>query len=368
MTPFPQALRPRSVVVIGGGVLGLAAAWLLVHRGHRVTLVDPAIDRSPQPDGRLSGSGAALGLLMADVFHRGRGRAWTLRQRSRQLWREWQAVLAARGLPLDHRPGLLLLAADALQWQRQQVLAAERQALGIPLEAWSAERIATLQPALPSACPGGLHSPRDGQLDPSQVLRQWLADGRSLGLVASSAVARRLEPRHQGWRLQLDSGPDLEADWMLLAAGMELATLWPQAALTAAPALEPVLGQALELQLPDDVPDPGQWPGSLAWQGINLVPRPGRRLWLGATLEPGITAEPTALERLRTLEDQAPDWLLRSRVLRRWEGLRMKPVGQPAPLCAQPAAGLLVVGGTYRNGVLLAPALAEWVVECVESS
>ena len=368
MTSFPQALRPRSVVVIGGGVVGCAAAWLLVHRGHGVTLVDPAIDRPPQLDGRLSGSEAALGLLMADVFHRGRGRAWTLRQRARQLWGEWQTVLAARGLPIDHRPGLLLLAADQLQWQRQQALAAERQALGIPLEAWSAGRITTLEPRLPPGCPGGLHSPRDGQLDPPQVLRQWLSDGRSLGLGARSAVARQLEPLDQGWRLQLDSGPDLEADWILLAAGLELVTLWPQAALAAPPTLEPVLGQALELQVPEDVPDPGQWPGSLAWQGINLVPRPGRRLWLGATLESGMTAEPTALERLRTLEGQAPDWLRRSRVLRHWEGLRVKPVGQPAPLCSQPAAGLLVVGGTYRNGVLLAPALAEWVVECVESS
>jgi glycine/D-amino acid oxidase-like deaminating enzyme len=135
--------------------------------------------------------------------------------------------------------------------------------------------------------------------------------------------------------------------------------------------LEPVLGQALELELATD-PD-WQWPGTVVWRGVNLVPRPdlgpgGRRLWLGATLEPGLAANPQALAQLRELGGEAPPWLREATLLRRWQGLRVRPVGQPAPVLQEPEPGLLVASGHYRNGVLLAPATAEWLVERVAVS
>jgi hypothetical protein len=110
--------------------------------------------------------------------------------------------------------------------------------------------------------------------------------------------------------------------------------------------MEQVLGQALEMELPLHDTRPRQidhlwsWPGAVVHGGINLVPRPdlpgGRRFWLGATLEP-------AHERGR------------------WQGLRCRPQGQPAPLLEQVAPGLLLLSGHYRNGVLLAPATAAWI-------
>lgn len=370
-------------------MVGMATAWWLVQRGHRVTLLDPALERSgPETEASglaapeaascgehasgqlqaLSGSEAALGLLMADVFHRASGRAWRLRQRSRELWGQWRQLLAERGLPLGWRAGLLLLAEDEVQWQRHRSLVAERLAQAIPLELWSAERLAALQPALPAGCCGGLYSPRDGQLDPAVALRQLRIDGQRQGLELLAASAQRLEREAGHWCVHLDSGKRCSAAGIVLAAGLNLAALWPEAAAASpAPRLAAVLGQALELQLAAGDPDPESWPGSLAWCGINLVPRPGRRLWLGATLEPGQRADPVALERLRSLNGQAPAWLQRAEPVRHWQGLRGRPEGQPAPLLLQPAEGLVVAGGTYRNGVLLAPVLAEMVVECLEA-
>jgi glycine/D-amino acid oxidase-like deaminating enzyme len=110
----------------------------------------------------------------------------------------------------------------------------------------------------------------------------------------------------------------------------------------------------------------------VSWRGINLVPRPdlanGRRFWLGATLEPGTSATAAALEGLRQLEGAAPEWLRQAREVRRWQGLRPRPVGRPAPLLEALAPGLLLAGGHYRNGVLLAPASAAWVAEQVEGA
>jgi glycine/D-amino acid oxidase-like deaminating enzyme len=150
---------------------------------------------------------------------------------------------------------------------------------------------------------------------------------------------------------------------VVLAAGITSAALL--APLGHQRPMEPVLGQALELELATD--PPLDWPGPVVWRGWNLVPRPEGRLWLGATLEPGERADPARLEELRHLGGAAPGWLREARVRRCWQGLRHRPLGRPAPLLEALEPGLLLVSGHYRNGVLLAPASAAWVAACIEA-
>jgi glycine/D-amino acid oxidase-like deaminating enzyme len=374
------------VIVLGAGLVGLASAWLLQRRGHRVLLLDPCLgdgvaDADPaSPLPPLSGSRAALGVLMAQVFHRSSGRGWRLRQRSLELWADWRRQLEDRGRPIAARQGLLLLAADPQERERQERLALERGRRGLPLEIWGTDRLAALMPQLPAGACGGLHSPADGQLDPLQALDALHSDATAAGLssLAKEVVAIERSSGARGWRVVLSDGQRLEAEWLVLAAGAaaspllagldpSLAADWP---------IEPVLGQALELELPDQsgrllaADGGGGWPGVVVWKGINLVPRPdlpgGRRLWLGATLEPGQTADPEALTAMADLGGSAPDWLRQARVCRHWQGLRARPVGRPAPLLETLAPGLLLAGGHYRNGILLAPATAEWVVQQLE--
>lgn len=362
---------------MGAGLVGLSIAWWLLGRGHRVTLLDPTIDGPPPADG---GSWAALGVLMAQVFHRSSGRAWRLRQRSHQLWGSWTAQLASEGLEVPRRQGLLLLAADAAERAQQERLVATRQAQGMPLSLWSGEQLQALRPWIPAAAGTGLHSAADGQLDPPALMAALLTSARRLGLHTLPEAAVRLE-RSRGlgrWRLETSTGSRLETPWLVLSAGVATATLL--AGIGQPLALEPVLGQALELELAETPPwiqvAPGQpgsgWPGAVVWRGLNLVPRPdlpgGRRCWLGATLEPGARADAAALARLRRWGEGGPAWLERARVVRRWQGHRCKPSQQPAPVLEQPEAGLLVASGHYRNGVLLAPATAAWVAEQIEAN
>jgi glycine/D-amino acid oxidase-like deaminating enzyme len=374
------------VIVLGAGLVGLASAWLLQRRGHRVLLLDPCLgdgrtDADPaDPLPPLSGSRAALGVLMAQVFHRSSGRGWRLRQRSLELWADWRRQLEARGRPIAARSGLLLLAADPEERERQQRLALERRRNGLPLEIWEPDRLAALKPQLPAGAYGGLHSPADGQLDPLQALDALHSDATAAGLSSLATAVEAIERSSGGlgWRVVLADGQRLEAEWLLLAAGASASALLARLdqGLAADWPIEPVLGQALELELPEGVgrqlavDGDGGWPGVVVWKGINLVPRPdlpgGRRLWLGATLEPGQTANPEALQAMVNLNGSAPDWLRQARVCRHWQGLRARPVGRPAPLLESLAPGLLLAGGHYRNGVLLAPATAEWVLQQVE--
>ncbi len=323
--------------MVGAGLVGLATAWLLQRHGHRVVLVDPGLDGPPAPTG---GSWAALGVLMAQVFHRSSGRGWRLRQRSHVLWPQWIAALEAEGHGVARRQGLLLLASDEAQLAHQQRLAAERQRRGLALSLWTPQQLQELQPRVPAAALGGLHAEGDGQLDPGQTMAALLASARQGGLRCLGEAAERLERRGQGagrgqhWRLIGSAGTVLEAPWLVVCAGVATPALLQ--GLGHAIPMEPVLGQALELELDIEPgwsqPDgggPGRgWPGVVAWRGINLVPRPDlpgrRRLWLGATLEPGQRADPAALAELRTWGNAGLGWLAAAREVRRWQGERLQ--------------------------------------------
>ncbi len=360
------------MLVVGGGLVGLSVAWQLLQRGHPVALVDPQLE---QADPAHCGSAAALGVLMAQVFHRASGRGWRLRQRSHALWPQWVAALEARGHRLPRRRGLLLLAATAEELERQRKLVEHRRQLGFHLEIWEPKRLAKLVPAVPAAALGGLFSPEDGQLDPGPLLEALWHECRRLGLQAHRDRATRLERSGSTWLVHTGSDQCHRAAWLVVSAGVHSGSLLQ--GLGHQLPMEPVLGQALELELA--TAQAWTWPGVTVWKGLNVVPRPdlsgGRRLWLGATLEPGDQASAAARAELRSWGPspvEAPvahelDWLTSARVVRHWQGLRCRPVGRPAPILEQLEPGLLVVGGHYRNGVLLAPASAEWACAQIQA-
>ncbi len=348
--------------MVGAGVVGLSIAWLLQRQGHPVRLLDPCLNGPPAAD---SGSWAALGVLMGQVFHRSSGRGWRLRQRSLELWQTWIDQLQALGHPIPYRQGLLLLASDGQELERHRKLSQERQAKGYPLDLWEPAKLQYQQPHLPKAALGGLYSPADGQLDPAMAMAALRADAEQHGLVGHAEEAVAVE-RHNGqWRVQCQGGAWFESRWVVLCAGVSSAKLIEP--LGHALPMEPVLGQALELELVDQ-PD-WQWPGAVVWRGVNLVPRPdlqgGKRLWLGATLEPGTDACPEALAVLRGWGNADLDWLHGATVARQWQGHRPRPTQRPAPLLEQLEPGLIMASGHYRNGVLLAPASAEWVAQVI---
>ena len=347
--------------MIGAGVVGFSVAWHLQRIGHQVTLFDPQLR---QAQGEEAGSSAALGLLMARVFRRSSGRGWRLRQQSHTLWRQWRETLQQRGHDLPFRPGLLQLATTAAEQEAQAQLACQRDDLRL----LAAADLEQLKPLIPQPCLGGLLSPEDGQLDPIPAMRALLADGERLGLTLEASSVDGLERGDAGrWRVRCGSANAGTFDWAVLSAGLGSSALLeplghdrPQ---------HPVLGQALELQLAEEDQGPSNWPGSLSWSGINLVPRPEGRLWLGATVEiDQRQGQPQELQALRELSGQAPPWLKRATVLRQWQGLRARPLGRPAPLLEQLEPGLLLASGHYRNGVLLAPASATWVAEQIENA
>ena len=355
--------------MIGAGVTGTGTAWKLAEQGHSVVLVDPSL-ATPIPerpaDRDLNGSTASLGVLMGHAFRRSSGRAWRLRQRSMTLWPAWVEQLNHPESPLQLDTPLIQLAGSAEEAQRMQQLADARPDSGLQFIA--NDRLGETDPVWPQAGHGAMLSERDGRVDPLLLLK---ALRRSL---IEHNVERRatevVELQRPGstarrqWRLITADGRNEAVDLVVICSALGSTKLLQS--LGHQRPMDAVLGQVLELQLNKPAKQWTGWPAVLTCGGINLIPHRHDRLWIGATLEPGVNADPAATETMKRLNELAPNWLDDAQLLGQWHGLRARPRERPAPLLEELEPGLLLASGHYRNGVLLAPATAEWVGQHID--
>ena len=107
-----------------------------------------------------------------------------------QLLQQWQEQLQ---LPIQR--GLLLLASDPQEWERQQRLVQQSQCLELLSPADLKQRInqATL-PELPDGVLGGVWSGGDGQLDPMQWIQQLQLSAAEQGLERLLSLIHISEP------------------------------------------------------------------------------------------------------------------------------------------------------------------------------
>ena len=327
-------------------------------------LAQPIPDKPTDRD--LNGSTASLGVLMGHAFRRSSGRAWRLRQRSMTLWPAWVEQLNHPESPLQLETPLIQLAGSAEESERMQQLASSRPDSGLQFIA--NDSLEQADPIWPQAGHGAMLSKRDGRIDPLQLLRalrrsliQHKVELRATDVVE---LQRRSSSHRRHWQLITADGRNEEVDLVVICSALGSTKLLQ--CLGHQRPMDAVLGQVLELQLNKQAEQWSGWPAVLTCGGINLIPHEPDRLWIGATLEPGLIADPAATETMKRLNDLAPAWLEDSQLLGQWHGLRARPRERPAPLLEELEPGLLLASGHYRNGVLLTPATAEWVGQHVD--
>lgn len=353
----PMPAGGGAVAVVGAGSVGSVTAWWLARCGAQVTWL------APHAQVERPSSLAALGVLMGHCSRRLRGRSWRLRRTSLALWRQWLPLLD----PIPQQWGITALCHQPDQVEQLQMLVHQRQKEGVPLAWRSREDLLSRWPALEASdLQGGLWSPQDGQLDPAPLLAALAGAAENLGVQRWPAQVTGLQPEGKAWRLHVQaSNPSypttlvvsavvlctgLGTDRLLASLDPAIQLHWP---------MTPVLGQAAELHCP--MLPPQGLPGPVAWRGVYLIPRPqSQRLWIGATVEPGDQSQDHCFAQMLRLDGAAPPWLQQAQVLNRWQGVRARPTGRPAPVLASLAPGLLLTSAHYRNGILLAPATAAW--------
>jgi tRNA 5-methylaminomethyl-2-thiouridine biosynthesis bifunctional protein len=267
----PPALPDaRDAVVIGGGLAGTAAAASLAARGLTVTLLDrrPALaaEASGNAQGVLYIKPSAHGTALTDLSLS--GLAFTRRE-------------LARRLPADNRAwsdcGVLALAADAAEADRQAALAALGWPPGFLRAVDAAEASALAGVALPS---GGLFYGTAGWAHPPAVCAAF-ADHARITTRFDADVQGLQRDADGRWHVALSDGTTLDAAVVVVAGGLDTARLPPLAHLP----LKAIRGQITGAAA---TTDSARLATVLCGESYVAPARDGRH-WLGATFDIGDT-------------------------------------------------------------------------------
>ncbi len=349
-----------DVVIVGGGIIGLACAWRARQAGLSVTL----LERGRTGEGA---SHVAAGMLapVAEVeFGEAGRRVLDLGLRSATLWPEFAAELKNRtGLDMGlRRTGTLVVARDEDEARELERQLAFRQELELQAHRLLPSAARELEPALAPTVRLALHAPDDHSVDPRLVLAA-LRTACDMDGVAVREQVRVAALDHDGDRVTgvlQDGGERIAAGRVVLAAGAWTSELALPAA--ASIPVRPVKGQILRLR---DPAGPGLLTRIVRFHGGYLVPRGDGRYVLGATMEErGYDIQPTAggvYELLRDAHELVPG-IEELQIEELSVGLRPSTPDNAPVIGPGAIDGLLWATGHHRNGVLLAPLTAELVV------
>jgi sarcosine oxidase subunit beta len=343
------------VVIVGGGLMGLSAAFHLrrADPGVRVTVLE-----------RARVGAAASGASAAGVRVMGRDpaeRALALASLARWpgLDRELEAPTCYR------RTGGLRLALDGASWQAAGPWVAEQRADGVPVEIVDAQGARALAPGIAPSCLGGAHAPIDGQAEALPATEAFADAARRLGARVEEGVGVRALVIEGGRLVGVERGDGTRAacDVAIVASGAWSATLLGgigvalpietrplQMLLTApgAPALRPVLG-AFDRRLSLKQRADGAYLIGGGWPG-RVTDHAGNRYEM---LEESVRA---SLETARAVFEPVGACAL----ARSWAGLEAftpddLPILGPVP----GISGLLVAAGFSGHGFALSPMVGD---------
>jgi glycine oxidase len=357
---------PSDVVVIGGGVVGLAAAWRLAQSGASVVLVD---DDGP------AASHVAAGML-APVTEAAYGEPELLRLNLLALsgFRRFVADLDRDGAdPVRMRDeGTLSVGLTADDGAELDHVTAFRDQVGLVTTRLSAREVRRLEPYLATTVRGGVLAPDDLSVDNRSLRESLRRNAFAAGVRrVHEAAGALLTTARRAVGVSTVSGVQLRADVVVLAAGAGSPLLAGVPA-AARPPVVPVKGHVLRLG-----PMPGRRATALVTHTVRalvhgrevyLVPRSDGELVVGATVEHHghdlTTSAGAVRELLRSAQEVLPvlDDLSLKEVA---TGLRP---GTPdnAPVVGWSALpGLFVATGHYRNGILLCGLTADEVTHQV---
>ena len=352
-----------SVAIIGAGVVGRITAFFLAKKGYKVCIIDPKINEKDNSFTSLTGSIASLGVLMGNSFHRSKGRSWELRQRSMKLWPGLIKEIELKTACLKIDTPLIRFATNKEESLYMNSMCKERKDLG--LEFFSDYPSENIKKLFPNSKYGGTVSHYEGRIDPVKLLRllKYFLEENKVEFINKKVInIKRLSRRDsQKWEIELEGNEITETNTIVICAALSTRNLVKS--LGHEVNLSPVLGQALEIEIEEDVYKNLSWPGVISFHGINIIPNGSTRVLIGATLENSI--QPDYLEKLKMLEMNkfAPIWIKEATIVKEWHGIRARPDNEPSPILKSLEEGLIINSGHYRNGILISPACAEWVAK-----
>jgi glycine oxidase len=352
-----------DVVIVGGGVIGLAIARALALRGVRdVCLVER---------GSLGteASFAAAGMLLPQVEADAQDDFFNLACQSRDLYPAFAAALRDEtGIDVElDTTGTLYVALTEhdheeierrYEWQTQA---------GLPVELLSGAEARALEPCISESTLGALRFPKDIQVENRRLLSALANSVKKLGVnIAIQTTVDSLIIEGNRVRGVRTSRGAITCPTAVVAAGTwsSFIKTSPQSLI---PAIEPVRGQMVCLEAKPQVTC-----HVICSPRGYIVPRQDGRLLAGSTSEHAgfakcVTAGGIA-GILRNALEISPA-ISDLPVVDTWAGLRPHAAdGLPVLGPCGEIDGLFYATGHYRNGILLAPLTGELISKAIVSS
>ncbi|MEM9809769.1 MAG: FAD-dependent oxidoreductase [Pseudomonadota bacterium] len=305
-----------DVIIIGGGIIGSAAAYRLVHKGLRVALVD---------DGRPGATEAAAGMLspsFENEHERPEGVLGDALDASLSRWDDFAQEISDDPYA-------------AFGYRRDGIYGTSFPNPPSGTESYTDDARFAAFSVAPS-----VWAPNEGAAEPVPLRRVLRSRAGALGLTLIRGRAEAI-----GQRQCTVDGQHLSADTIIVTTGAALQDK-----------VTPVRGQALHVRLAEE--DQGAVPYVVRSPQAYFCPRRDGTLYIGATEEwPGQEMQ----DPLRQLEDEALKLLpclIRGEIISRFDGLRPF-ISSAGPFIDWLDDGVLAAVGHHRNGVLLAPWTAD---------
>ncbi|MBT2500392.1 glycine oxidase ThiO [Agromyces sp. ISL-38] len=351
------------VAIVGAGIVGLAIAWELVRAGSSVRVIDP------HPASGATYAAAGM-LAPASEFHYGEEDAFTLGLAAAERYPAFIDALPESDAAGYERAPTLVVGVDDADRAALADLAAAQAQLGLDAAPIGTREARRLEPLLGPRVGAAYLIDRDHRIDPralAGVLRRAIHRERPDAFVAASARRVLRDARGTAVGVELSDGSRIAASEVVVANAQGAARL----AALPEHVLRPVHGDILRLRAPEVLRPllTATVRGLVRGTPVYLVPRRDGSVVLGATQrEHGGSAISAGgvhalLRDARELVPAVDELELIDAVA------RARPATPDhVPLVGRVAPGLLVATGTYRNGVLLAPLIAELCLQLVEGA
>ncbi len=266
-----------QIVVVGGGILGVAAARLLAreHGGDGVLLLEK------EPELARHQTGHNSGVVHAGLYYRPGSLKARLCRRGGELLRTFcaeQSIAVAAC-------GKVVLAHDASELERLRRLEERASANEVPGLRWLDQAaLHDIEPHVAGIA--ALHSPSSALVDFGAVTDALAAQLRSLGgEIRTTSEVTAIHPSAAGATVELRGGERLQADRVLVCAGLQADRLARASGGAADPRIVPFRGEYWKLRpergdlvrgLIYSVPDP-----SLPFLGVHFGRRTNGEVWIG---------------------------------------------------------------------------------------
>lgn len=350
--------RPHEecdVLVVGGGISGLATALELRRRGRSVVVLSRDLAESA--------TRAAGGMLAPQAERLESGPLLDLCLAARERWPEWLESLGPRAPNLNSVGGFVSPASSV----DDPIATFQPPEEGGPFEWLTSEEMASIEPGLTGGkIAGGYWYPLESWVDPVAAHKAVFDACKDSGVdirVGAEVTGFDLKADSTCGKVRLSGGKSIRAQEVCVAAGAWLRNILPIP-------VEAQKGQMLSLRPPPGVEAKDALLARVVYGSrCYLIPR-GDKLVVGATVEDSATShcDVRGIKSLLTAAvDLCPsldDWILDEA----WAGLRPITPDRLPVLGPTTFSNLWVVGGYWRNGILLAPKAAQLIADAVDGN